>query len=658
MFDIFGAVSSAVSSISRTISSAVSSFTRSVSSGITSARRTISSGVSNISRSISRSISHASRSISSGVSHISRSVSRGISHIGRSISSGVSYARRTISQTIPKTVQPVVVKDIKQIGRTVQGSISQIYHAPVKVQSALKRLEEMKKQVATTGRKLTSGVISNVPLPKVQVSKGVVNIQTPKIKLPEIRLQAPQVELPQIKLPEIKLPEVKLPEIRIDNKPIVKPQDVNNVADSARKTVAQVVEKRDEIYERGTLPQKLGAMAADAMLPLDLAKVITKGADEPMDYFWAGVDVLGLIPFVGWAAKGAIKGVGKSLKVASVAAKVGKLGEVGKASKIADFGKVGKEVGDLSLFKGVGSILEGFKGVKIGEGVEALKARRLSRFTKLELPKIRRLELPKIKRFELPKIRRFELPKIKRFEPPKLKPLSRMKPARAFKVADEIPEVAKMAGKTAEMGKTTKLSRVGKVLKYAPHAALGGALVYGLLNAPVPEEEQGGGDQGGGDRRDQGIDQSIADQIAQYFQELANWLASLFGVQPPYQEYPYYGGEYPEYPYPYNPEYPYPEEPLPPEYGYEEEYPPSYVPEEWADYVAPAEGFAQDVLGAIEGIPLIGDLAAEARRSGMALPFLLVGTVGAYAGYKYGYPRLKKFLRKHGILGKKKKRGG
>lgn len=652
MFDIFGAVSSAVSSISRTISSAVSSFTRSVSSGITSARRTISSGVSNISRTISRSISHASRSISSGISHVSRSISGGVSHVSRTISSGATAATRTIQQIRLPPIKPKLPPIKPQLPSIKPSSVSQA--ANVVVRKVSEAASSIKPKV----------VVPQIKLPEIKPQVKLSTIKLPEVKLPEIK---PQVVIPQIRLPEVKVqtPQIKLPEIKIPQASQIK---LPEIAESARKTVAQVVEKRDEIYERGTLTQKLGAMAADVMLPLDLAKVITKGADEPMDYVWAGVDVLGLIPFVGWAAKGAIKGVSKSLKVASVAAKVGKLGEVSKASKIADFGKVGKEVGDLSLFKGVGSILEGFKGVKIGEGVEALKARRLSRFTKLELPKIRRLELPKIKRFELPKIKRFELPKIRRlelpkikkFEPPKIKPLSRMRPARAFKVADEIPEVAKMAGKTAEIGKTTKLSRVGKALKYAPHAALGGALVYGLLNAPVPEEEQGGGDQGGGDRRDQGIDQSIADQIAQYFQELANWLASLFGVQPPYMEgyeYPYYYGEG-EYPYPYYPEYPYYEEPLPPEYGYEEEYPPSYVPEEWADYVAPAEGFAQDVLGAIEGIPLIGDLAAEARRSGMALPFLLVGAVGAYAGYKYGYPRVKKFLRKHGILGKKKKRGG
>jgi hypothetical protein len=242
--------------------------------------------------------------------------------------------------------------------------------------------------------------------------------------------------------------------------------------------------------------------------------------------------------------------------------------------------------------------------------------------------------------------------KIPHFELPKLRnPFARMKPVRAFKVADEIPEVAKITGKAGKEG-----SAIAKLAKKAavPLAVGGIPLAYMALTS-VPEEtpedqDRGGGEGGGG-------------EDTSYLRDLINWLNGLFGWAGAGGGY--YPEGYPEgYPYGYNDyiyppeygggEYPIGYENLPPEYGYPEGYVPAgYVPESWQDYVAPAEDFAQDVLGAIEGVPVIGDLAAEARRSGWALPFLVVGVVGAYGAYKYGYPKLKKLLHKKG--GRKKK---
>jgi|GEM_PF-4198583 hypothetical protein len=495
-------------------------------------------------------------------------------------------------------------------------------------------------------------------IPKIEIPKitpptfALPTLPTPRIEDPK---ELPSIKLPSIKLPEVKLkhqvrvPEVKLPEIKVDNRSIA--EDVTDVVDKAKNTISTIVEKRDAIYQRGSTPQVVGAMVSDILLPLDLAKVLTKGAEKPEDYLWAGVDVVGLIPVFGWGAKGLIKGVAKSLKVGKalkVVEPLSKTAKVGvKSSKFV------KGVEDLSFVKGFSRLVksgEGLKLSKVGKEIKEIKEiKRISRFPKFKAP-----EIPKFRPVSKP-IGRFRfrsMPKIPKFEMPKLKnPFSRMRPVKTFKVADEIPEVAKVTGRALE---ATKTSKVSKLMKVAPYAVLGGATTYALMNAQVPsQEEPESGDQEAHQRGEQ-VDQGVIDQLVNYIQDFMDWLASVLGMSGyagagvgaeagagyPYYEYPYnyYGGG--RYPYSY--------EALPPEYGYEGYVPPAYVPEGFAEYVAPAEDFAQNVLGAVEGIPIIGDVAEMARRNGWALPFLAVSVVGAYAGYKYGYPKLKKLHKKGG----------
>jgi len=122
-------------------------------------------------------------------------------------------------------------------------------------------------------------------------------------------------------------------------------------------TTKELIEKRDEAYEKGSLGEKVLALATDIVLPLDLAKTLIekKAPETPEEKLGTAVDVISLIPAVGAVAK-----IGKISKVA----KVGKVGEAGKIVKVGG--------GDMSIFKGFESIFKLIKPVKEAEKLKSI----------------------------------------------------------------------------------------------------------------------------------------------------------------------------------------------------------------------------------------------------------------------------------------------
>ena len=267
------------------------------------------------------------------------------------------------------------------------------------------------------------------------------------------------------------------------------------------------------------------------------------------------------------------------------------------------------------------------KAGKIGEEVKTIKRiTAVPDLPRIRIPRMPRVKIPEVPKFKIPEIPHVRIPrKIPKFEFPKLRnPLAKMRKIKVFKTAEEIPEVAKAIGKAeTEIPKAYRASKFGKFLKYgAPLAGLAGmGFLMGRDNAFAGGSEGGAGDNA-----------VITYTVPQdtYPEGYENWWDWI-------NPFNWFGGSEGGADYPAGEPYPTGYETLPPEAGYPDEgyVPPSYVPEPLMDYVAPAEGFAQDVLSAVEPLPVMGDLAGEAKRSGLALPFILVGGAGAYLAYKH-----------------------
>lgn len=94
-------------------------------------------------------------------------------------------------------------------------------------------------------------------------------------------------------------------------------QAVGSAWETAGQAVDTVLGAHDSLYESDNLVENGVGLITDIFLPLDLAKTAKKAADggevTGWDVFNSVVDIVGLIPGVGWAAKGAVKAVGKTV---------------------------------------------------------------------------------------------------------------------------------------------------------------------------------------------------------------------------------------------------------------------------------------------------------------------------------------------------------
>lgn len=86
---------------------------------------------------------------------------------------------------------------------------------------------------------------------------------------------------------------------------------IGNLWNAAGGAVDTVINTHNSLYESDNLAGIGLGLAADIVLPLDLVKTAKKAADGEevtgWDVFNTAVDIVGLIPGVGWLAKGAIK---------------------------------------------------------------------------------------------------------------------------------------------------------------------------------------------------------------------------------------------------------------------------------------------------------------------------------------------------------------
>jgi len=609
MFDFFGAISNAVGSITNAIGSAVNQITKVIPAPKPSKPSTPPQAAPT-----TRYIREADtvKVVRRGSSSTSRRRSSSSSSSSRRSTSRSSFSFPKIS--LPKIAPPKV--SLPSIPKIEPPKIN---IPPIK--PTLPKVEPPKISLPPI-----KPIIPKFEVPKIQP----IHIQPPKVEVPKIA--PPKIQLPNVAATMPKLPPVQ---IKIPEPPKIQPIKVDQPITEAKSIVVNLIEKRDAAYERGNLPEVAAAMAADIVLPLDLAKVITKRADEPMDYVWAGVDVLGLIPIVGWGAKGMIKGAAKTLKAPVKALKIlDPLKTVAKTSKVVG------NVGDASKV-----VVKGVKGVDNLSWIKGLS--RIGKFgSEIKLPKIggEIKEIKTIRRvpaFRLPRVsvsRKIVPRKIPRFEIPKLKnPFARMRSIKVFKHVDEIPTVAKAVGKAAtpKLPKVLKASKFEKAVKYGVPTL--GALGVGYL---MGKEDIGGGSSGAQ------IRYTVSDYAFEPYPEGFNYEIAYPEATYPegsFWDWLFGGGQGADYPS--GEPYPTGYDQLPPEVGYPESGYPAYLPPEFADYFAPVEGAAQDVLSAIEGVPVVGNLATEAKKHGFALPFLIVGAVGAYAAYKYAKPKFKKLGR-------------
>ena len=134
---------------------------------------------------------------------------------------------------------------------------------------------------------------------------------------------------------------------------------------------SSLLDTHESLYESDNPAVTLGALAADILLPLDLAKTVDKAANGESvtgtDLAYSALDVLGLIPGVGWAIKGvktAVEGTktaGKVLKTADTAGDVMKTadntgGVIKAAGKADNTGSFAKTAGTVSALGTVGLV--------------------------------------------------------------------------------------------------------------------------------------------------------------------------------------------------------------------------------------------------------------------------------------------------------------
>jgi hypothetical protein len=349
----------------------------------------------------------------------------------------------------------------------------------------------------------------------------------------------------------------------------------------------------------------------DMMLPLDLVNVTNKlatgrgGELTGEDYLYAGIDAasIALGALTGGIGYVSVRGAVKGGKIGVKSLKGG--AELFKASKLTSavstaLRKTGKTIRKIPTkarpkVTKAGSAPSGVGGSGLKAGSSAppgwMNAKRYVADYKTKTPT-----------YKAPEPVKPTAPVYKAPEPVKVE---------SVKVESaKLPEVPTKTSPVASALKTALIGATGLGIGYA------GLQAVGALSSPLPEDGE----------------DPYYDPYAGYPDPYGG--LPLGGTLPGGEEIPggYWwdypggedGGEYPEPYYPPGSDEPY--------------FPPTYPGGEW---VEPAEYFAQDVGGFLEGLPIVGDLFAEANRRGLALPVLLGGCLLIGGGGYYIATRTK-----------------
>lgn len=399
-------------------------------------------------------------------------------------------------------------------------------------------------------------------------------------------------------------------------------RDNNETVKTVSGLADTVIDARDKNYEDGLIravagetpgekaagvAQFGGTMAMDVMLPLDLVNVTNKFAtgrgDELTgeDYLYAGIDAasIALGALTGGIGYVAVRGAVKGGKIGVKSLKGG--GELFKASKVASAITAARKVSRKvkiptrtrpKVTKAGSSTPSGVSGTGLKAGSSSppglMNTKRYVTGYQAKTPAIK----PSAPVYKAPESVKVESVKVE---------------------SAKLPEMPTKPSALGSAGKTVLYGATGLGIGYA------GLQAVGALSSPLP-----------GDGED-----PYFDPYAGYTDPYGGLPAGTLpgGEEMPggyWWDYPGGEGEIPEgggYPEPYYP--PGSDDPY---------YPPSYPGGEW---VEPAEYFAQDVGGFLEGLPFVGDLFAEANRRGLALPVLLGGCLLIGGGGYYVATRTK-----------------
>ena len=427
---------------------------------------------------------------------------------------------------------------------------------------------------------------------------GAAGAALPKVELPKVEL--PKVEIPKIELPKVSLPDIAkvapfglvalpvaagaaaakavLPEL-----PRVELPDVGAAAGGVSRWYDDVIAARDKSYEdsaahiaagnvAGGAVQFGGTMAADVILPMDLADLVNKwttGRGDQIDgglALWAAIDAVSIaaLPFTFGASYAAAR--------AAKAAKVAKIVQVG---------------GEVSKGKAVSNVL----GALLGAGSKAVPKTAPKATTSVSsLLESYAKAIPKA----APK------PKV---VVPKATSLSSLE-----SYAKVAPKTTQALGSTKALGATTDLiaaeskwAKTSSVLGSA--AKTTGVLGVGLGAGAIGMTMMGGL---GGPAPIPGQEETEEEE------KLPQWLLDLLsgggattggdgGQGFPWGDYQYPDGEG----------------------GYTDEY--GYYPPAYPDFLG-LEGYGQDLLGYAEDLPVVGGVYEGASRRGLAVP-AIIGTI-------------------------------
>ncbi|WOX55064.1 hypothetical protein R6Y95_06200 [Methanoculleus palmolei] len=507
--------------------------------------------------------------------------------------------------------------------------------------AAQKYIEEQTKRVqwAAEAAQAAGGVVAN--LPKVDLPK----ITLPKVSLPDV----PKITLPKVSLPDLSnvpglglvsgagaaavsavqrgdLPKITLPDVSKVTLPPLPgldvvsgaasvargempkaniPQPLNDLGGWVSQGIDSIIGARDRSYEIGI--EHIGAgnlagggqfaatAAADVILPLDLLDAGNKwmtGRGDQIDgelALWAAIDAVSLAaaPFTFGASYAAARAA-KAGKVAAKTAKIG--GEMGKSSVIRKLtGAIqgaGKSIGATRTVSKVSSVRRPVLGGTTRSTANISAAMR----KQAEAAQKQYATLQKQMQQQYSKV-------MSALKAPKSAPTG------ATKGLGAAGSAAEVTGKTSRTA--TVLGKTGSALKYTGLGLGVGAIgltALGALGGPA-QEVPGGEDP--------------MDQIQEDPFNLGDdsWLPDQDGEEPWWTlpDLPGYDTEWPEYD-PTDPGYP---DPL----GF--------------------EPYAQAILDAISGIPVIGGVAEEANKRGLALPaiigaIILVVLIVAYLRSKKG----------------------
>ncbi len=486
--------------------------------------------------------------------------------------------------------------------------------------------------------------LPKVSLPKIDLS-GAAEAVAKVVSLPVAAGAAtveavqggtvPKISLPNVSIPD--LPKISLPKIDLSGAAkavsLPSPPKGGNIIDT-------IINARDKSYDDSI--EHIGAgnyigggsrfaatAAADVLLPLDLVDVGNKlvtGRGDEIDretMLWAALDAISIaaIPFTLGGSYAAARAL-KAGKVVSKTAKAG--GEMGKLSAITKLSGAIQAAGKSSGAARTTSKLSSIQRVPVTtvrrvpanvstaarKQVEA--ARKAAEKQYADVLKRVKTQYSKIEAArKAPKVK---TPEIKTGKTSRSQYEAMITPVEA---------TTKIPGKTS--------SKVGSALKYSALGVGAGAIgltAMGALGGPAQQQEE---------------------------------VIPPGGEEVPW-DVPYQGGGV--LPYSWEDEYAYPEYPefeipdfMNPDYGYEDgggggEY---LYPDESGGYVdengyyAPGyydplglEEYGQEILSAAEGIPVVGDVAGEVRRRGLATPVILGIVVAVVLGGVYIWNRSKK----------------